>query len=254
MSARDMAKLPCISCEGCGDCCRGMGDTVHLDPYDIAMLCKNLNCTFEDLLDGRIALHAEQGLAIPHLRMEEDRGCCSFLGEDGRCGIHSFRPGFCRLFPLGRQYDGKGFQYFIVPGGCDMPGKTKIRIRKWLDIPDLPRYESFVSRWHYLSGTPRPGLPAHRTRNSIKRSICFCCRPFTASPMILTGISMTSSRNVSQRLPGCSLTEKRSLPDLPALYRKQIREGFCHFLISAPESFISFSIVRKDVRFRRQLF
>ncbi len=150
MTARDMAKLPCISCEGCGDCCRGMGDTVHLDPYDIAMLCKNLNCTFEDLLDIRIALHAEQGLAIPHLRMEEDRGCCSFLGEDGRCGIHSFRPGFCRLFPLGRQYDGKGFQYFIVPGGCDMPGKTKIRIRKWLDIPDLPRYESFVSRWHYF--------------------------------------------------------------------------------------------------------
>ena len=43
MTARDMAKLPCISCEGCGDCCRGMGDTVHLDPYDIAMLCKKVN-------------------------------------------------------------------------------------------------------------------------------------------------------------------------------------------------------------------
>ena len=90
--------------------------------------------------------------------MEEARGCCSFLGKDGRCGIHSFRPGFCRLFPLGRQYDGKGFQYFIVPGGCDMPGKTKVRIRKWLDIPDLPRYEAFVSSWHYFVRDAQAGL------------------------------------------------------------------------------------------------
>ena len=182
MTARDMAKLPCISCEGCGDCCRGMGDTVHLDPYDIAMLCKNLNCTFEDLLDIRIALHAEQGLAIPHLLMEKGRDCCSFLGSDGRCGIHSFRPGFCRLFPLGRQYDGKGFQYFIVPGGCDMPGKTKVRIRKWLDIPDLPRYEAFVSSWHYFVRDAQAGLACSQNPELNQQINLFILQTFYGIP------------------------------------------------------------------------
>ncbi len=30
-----------------------------------------------------------------------------------------------------------------------MPGRYKVRINKWLGIPNLPRYESFVSEWHY---------------------------------------------------------------------------------------------------------
>ena len=39
-----------------------------------------------------------------------------------------------------------------------MPGKTKVRIRKWLDIPDLPRYEAFVSSWHYFVRDAQAGL------------------------------------------------------------------------------------------------
>lgn len=30
-----------------------------------------------------------------------------------------------------------------------MPGRYKVRINKWLGIPDLPHYENFVSEWHY---------------------------------------------------------------------------------------------------------
>ncbi len=149
-TSRDMVKIACAACEGCGDCCRGMGDTIRLDPYDIFRLTCALSCTFEDLLDVRIALHSEDGIALPHLKMDESAEACTFLGADGRCGIHTFRPGYCRLFPLGRDYDGTGFRYFIVENGCDMPGKTKIRIDKWLGIPNLPEYERFTSRWHYF--------------------------------------------------------------------------------------------------------
>ena len=31
-SASDMAKIYCEKCNGCGECCHGMTDTIHLDP------------------------------------------------------------------------------------------------------------------------------------------------------------------------------------------------------------------------------
>ncbi len=156
-----MAKLYCDACNGCGDCCRGMGDTIHLDPYDISLLTKGLHLSFDELLaQNRIALHEENGMVIPHLYMNEGEphpgstdGSCSFLGLDGRCTIHELRPGFCRLFPLGRNYDAEhqSFSYFVIDGGCDMPGKMKMKISKWLGVPELRRYEHFVSKLHFFT-------------------------------------------------------------------------------------------------------
>ena len=150
LTSRDLAKISCKACNGCGECCHGMDDTIHLDPYDIFMLTGNLKKSFSDLVNVRIGLHVDGGLVLPYLLMRGDNVCCSFLGDNGRCQIHDFRPGFCRLFPLGREYDGKTFRYFVTDGGCNMPGKTKVRIDRWLEIPDLKRYEAFVTRWHYF--------------------------------------------------------------------------------------------------------
>jgi len=150
MTSRDLAKISCKACNGCGECCHGMDDTIHLDPYDIFMLTSGLKKSFADLVNVRIGLRVDDGLVLPYLLMLRDKDCCSFLGDDGRCRIHAFRPGFCRLFPLGREYDGQNFRYFVTDGGCDMPGKTKIRIDRWLEIPNLKKYEAFVARWHYF--------------------------------------------------------------------------------------------------------
>ena len=150
MTSRDLARISCKECNGCGECCHGMDDTIHLDPYDIFMLTGNLKKTFEELINVRIGLHVDNGLVLPHLLMRGENICCSFLGEDGRCQIHDFRPGFCRLFPLGREYDGKTFRYFITDGGCNIAGKTKVRIDRWLEIPNLKKYEAFVTKWHYF--------------------------------------------------------------------------------------------------------
>ena len=150
MTSRDLAKIFCKACNGCGECCHGMDDTIHLDPYDIFMLTGNLKKSFSDLINVRIGLHVETGLVLPHLLMRGENVCCTFLRNDGRCGIHAFRPGFCRLFPLGREYDGKTFRYFVTDGGCNIPGKTKVRIDRYLEIPDLKRYEAFVTTWHYF--------------------------------------------------------------------------------------------------------
>ncbi len=151
MTSNDMAKIASARCAGCGACCRDMGDSIRLDPLDVHELVLFLHLPFSGLLEKEIALHVEDGLILPHLKMQETTGACIFLGEDGCCGIHEFRPGLCRLFPLGRDYDGTSFKYFIVENGCPLPDKSKVKISRWLEISDLPAYEKFVSDWHFFT-------------------------------------------------------------------------------------------------------
>lgn len=70
------------------------------------------------------------------------------MNGEGRCGIHEIRPGFCRLFPLGRIYENGTFRYFHQIHECSKGGKTKVKISKWLGIPNLKQYEKFVLDWH----------------------------------------------------------------------------------------------------------
>ena len=45
----DMVRAGCQDCQGCSDCCRGMGDSILLDPLDIFRLTLNGESTFEEL-------------------------------------------------------------------------------------------------------------------------------------------------------------------------------------------------------------
>ena len=111
---QDMVRIASSACAGCGACCRGMGDTIVLDPYDVWQLGAGLGKTFEELMGAGVDLHVEEGVILPHLMMRRDTQSCAFLGEDGRCVIHVYRPEICRLFPLGRQLKKKKTSYFIV--------------------------------------------------------------------------------------------------------------------------------------------
>lgn len=144
----DMVRADCHDCEGCSDCCRGMGDTILLDPYDSWILTKKMGKTFDELLQKEIELGMTGGLILPHLRMEETSKACVFLNEEGRCSIHTFRPGICRLFPLGRQYENDEVKYFLVQGECRKENRSKVKVKKWLDTPDLKRNQNFLVQWH----------------------------------------------------------------------------------------------------------
>ena len=146
--ANDMAKCDTLDCKGCSSCCRGMGDTILLDPYDAFTLTKHLKCSFSELLSGPVGLTVAEGIILPYLLMSPATNACSFLNESGRCQIHGFRPGFCRLFPLGRIYEDHKFSYFLQIKEC--PGiKTKCKIRKWIGVEPFGKYETFILDWHY---------------------------------------------------------------------------------------------------------
>lgn len=119
-----------------------------LDPYDAYQLTKNLGQTFEQLLSSCVELHVSDGLIIPNLRMHADTDACVFLDENGRCRIHAFRPGLCRIFPLGRNYKDGTLTYFVLREECPMPNKTKVKIDKWLDTPNLKEKQEFLIAWH----------------------------------------------------------------------------------------------------------
>lgn len=146
----DMVKVGCHDCNGCSECCRGMGQSILLDPYDAYQLCSNLGKTFEELLQGPVELHAEEGLILPNLRMAEG-DACSFLSTEGRCSIHAFRPGICRLFPLGRNYTPEHLNYFLLVNECPVKNKTKMKVGKWLANDDRKTYQQFLLDWHNLT-------------------------------------------------------------------------------------------------------
>lgn len=146
----DMVKTDCGGCINCSSCCHGMGKSIVLDPLDVCNLASNLKTSFQDLLSGPLELNVADGIILPNLKMREDTESCSFLDEKGRCRIHSFRPGICRLFPLGRYYENNSFQYFLQTKECPHPKKGKIKIKKWLGIPNLNSYEDFIKKWHYF--------------------------------------------------------------------------------------------------------
>lgn len=146
--ANDMVKADCQDCQGCCDCCQGMGDSVVLDPYDVYRLSAGLNQQPETLLGEALELGVVDGNILPHLAMKGAEERCVFLNEEGRCSVHEIRPGFCRLFPLGRYYTDNGFKYILQLHECKKKNRSKIKVKKWVDTPQLKKYEKFVLDWH----------------------------------------------------------------------------------------------------------
>lgn len=147
----DMVKADCHGCKGCFSCCVGMGNSVILDPYDVYRLQAGLGKRLPQLLaEGAVELNVVDGIILPNLKMTGKEERCFFLDEEGQCSIHRNRPGVCRLFPLGRFYENGDFRYFLQNRECREKSRSKVKVAKWIDTPDLNRYHAFVRDWHYL--------------------------------------------------------------------------------------------------------
>ncbi|MCR5213912.1 MAG: YkgJ family cysteine cluster protein [Eubacterium sp.] len=141
----DQALLGTDGCRGCSYCCKSdMGDSIVLTPYDVYELTLGTGLSFDDMLvGGQIEISMIDGLAMPHLKMDQG---CKFLMDD-RCSIHNYRPGICRLFPLGRLYKDKGFDYILQTQQCICENRTPVTIRDWLGIDDLAQNDAFIIKW-----------------------------------------------------------------------------------------------------------
>lgn len=148
--SNDMVKADCHGCQGCSQCCRGMGKSIILDPLDCYRIAKGLGRELAELIGPAMELNVVDGVILPNLRMVGEAEVCAFLNTDGRCSIHAVRPGICRLFPLGRYYENGSFRYFLQTGECTKKARSKVKVSKWIDTPQPACYEEFVNTWHYL--------------------------------------------------------------------------------------------------------
>ena len=178
----DMVKADCNDCKGCSACCQGMGQSIMLDPLDIYNLTVGLNTTFEQLLAEAIELNVVDGVILPNLRMGGTSDSCHFLDDEGRCSIHGFRPGICRLFPLGRFYENQDFKYFLQIHECKNPNKTKVKVKKWIDTPNLQENKKYILDWHYFIDDVQEKLMHIADDELVKKIDLFILQHFFMEP------------------------------------------------------------------------
>ena len=181
----DYVPVGCEDCAGCSDCCRNTGDSIILDPFDMYMLCRAVGKIFTDMIEQEIEIRLVDGLILPNLMQHHDGDGstensspqpddhCPFLSSAGRCSIHPYRPGFCRLYPMGRYYTEDGFRYILQKEECTGREKTPVLLRDWLGIEDLESYEEYVLNWHAFRKEAERAVSflTERSRDSVTRYI-----------------------------------------------------------------------------------
>lgn len=178
----DMVRAACNDCEGCHSCCEDMGDSIILDPLDVYLLQKNLETSVEALVEKKIELRMVDGLILPNMMMDERTNCCVFLSEEGRCSIHAFRPGICRLFPLGRIYEEDSLSYFLQREGCIKPNRSKVKVSKWLDTPELKRNQRYLIDWHSFRKQMEEVIADTEDEKMVKTITMFLLNTFFIQP------------------------------------------------------------------------
>lgn len=146
-SINDLVKADCDECRGCSACCHGMGSSIVLDPLDVHRLMSHFQTRFEVLLESKIELNIVDGVILPNLKMNTQAAGepCVFLNAEGRCTIHEDRPGICRIFPLGRVYENNSFSYILQIHECQKDNRSKVKVGKWIDTPDLKKNQQFIT-------------------------------------------------------------------------------------------------------------
>ena len=149
MTKDDFAPVACSDCAGCSECCTETACMIVLDSVDVKLMKKGLHMSFEELLKcGAVKLSIVDGIVLPGLGTNE-KGACNLLDKNGRCSIHKFRPGICRMFPLARIYHDDGsFSYFLQKGECDRRTGEMVKISDWLGYEDMDTYEKEVREYH----------------------------------------------------------------------------------------------------------
>jgi len=174
----DLVRVGCNDCAGCSACCRGMGNSIVLDPYDCYRLTKGLEVSFQSLLQDHIELNVVDGMILPNLKMQPERGACAFLNEEGRCSIHAHRPGICRIFPLGRLYEEDRFDYILQVHECQKENKTKVKVQKWIDTPSVKENEAFILKWHQFVKRVQSYMKAPANEQTAKQLCLFVLNLF----------------------------------------------------------------------------
>lgn len=111
-----------FKCTRCGDCCRGIKESVMLESLDAYRLAKFLHQADPSIkeMETMLVKYADpipltdEGFPIHVLKTVGKDDTCIFLKESG-CAVYAARPRTCRLYPLTVGSDERNhvFEYFL---------------------------------------------------------------------------------------------------------------------------------------------
>jgi Fe-S-cluster containining protein len=139
-------------------CCRNLN--LHLYPYDVIRLKKNLNISSDQLLDRHTDIVLRDIDCFPEvlLRMSNDsEKTCPFLSDAG-CNVYPDRPDTCRTFPIEQGVifgaEAKAIDMIHIyrpPDFClGQHEKKSWTIQSWIEDQDAALYNQMTIRWSEL--------------------------------------------------------------------------------------------------------
>ncbi len=149
-------QLTCGSAGCSANCCTKSAPIV-LNPYEIALICRESRMSYEDLLD---IVDTDRAKGFPLVMLPRDPACYFFTAKG--CRIYPARPLACRLYPLGRVFD-HGHSHIVQPelnicsGLAQSPAGT---VRDYLAGQDVDVQIQMADRWiEFVSEIEKLPLP-----------------------------------------------------------------------------------------------
>lgn len=139
----DLLQLACGAAGCSSTCCKATAPIV-LNPYEIARIRTAAGMSYEDLLD---ILDTDRAKCFPLVMLPRDPAC-HFWTATG-CRIYEARPLACRLFPLGRVFEG-GRSHIVLPevnrctGLVSAPSRT---VAAYLQDQDTDLFIEMADHW-----------------------------------------------------------------------------------------------------------
>ena len=126
-----------FECKMCGDCCRKRKEPIIISGLDAFYIAKALDMEMPALFNKILNVEVGYTSKMPTVYLQERLdGSCRLL-RNGRCMVQDNKPIVCRLYPIGRLFNGKEFVYFNQHSSCG--GKeTPITLREWLNAFNIP--------------------------------------------------------------------------------------------------------------------
>ncbi len=136
-----------FGCKQCGSCCRNREEEIIITGYDIYNIAKGLGTTTAEAIMKycTISLGPTSALPIAYLKERMD-GSCSLLRK-GLCTVQKDKPVVCRLYPIGRYYDGTEQRYFKQGAGTCTGLGQEIKLKDWLQEFNIPELDEASELW-----------------------------------------------------------------------------------------------------------
>lgn len=156
LAKSDPLQLSC-GVNGCTSNCCTKSAPIILNPYEIALICREYPMSYEDLLD---IVETDRAKGFPLVMLPRDPACHFWTGKG--CRIYAARPLACRLYPLGRVFD-HGQSHIVQPelnicaGLAASPSKT---VADYLEDQDTALQITMADHWiDFVSAIEQLPLP-----------------------------------------------------------------------------------------------